>query len=82
MRRTQVQFTPDQARRLRTRAHREGVSVAELVRQSVARLLDDRNRQPSTQYERARRLVGAFADREGAKDVSRHCDEYLRQSYE
>lgn len=82
MLRTQVQFTSDQARRLRTVAHRQGVSVAELVRQSVDRLLEDETCKPATQYERARKLVGAFTDREGAKDPSRRHDDYLRESYE
>lgn len=81
MLRTQVQFTPEQARRLRTMAHRQGVSVAELVRQSVNRLLEDESRKPSTLYARARKLVGAFADRESARDVSRHHDDYLREIY-
>lgn len=82
MLRTQVQFTPEQARRLRAIARRQGVSVAELVRQSVDRVLQDESRKPAAQYERAARLIGAFTDREGAKDLSRRHDDHLREAYE
>lgn len=80
--RTQVQFTPEQARRLRTIARRQGISVAELVRQSVDRALQDEYRKPAAQYERAARLIGAFADRKGAKNLSRRHDDHLRDAYE
>lgn len=82
MLRTQVQFTPEQARRLRTIARRQGSSVAELVRQAVDRVLADESRKPGAQYVRAAKLVGAFADRDGAKDLSRRHDDRLREAYE
>ena len=82
MLRTQVQFTSEQARRLRAIARRQDISVAELVRQSVDRVLLDESRKPAAQYERAAKLVGAFADREGAKDLSRRHDDHLREAYE
>jgi hypothetical protein len=82
MLRTQVQFTPEQARRLRGIARRQGISVAELVRRSVDRVLLDESRNPAANYERAARLVGAFADRKGAKDLSRRHDDHLREAYE
>ena len=63
-------------------ARRKGISVAALVRQSVDRVLLDESRQPAAQYERAATLVGAFADREGAKDLSRRHDDHLRETYE
>lgn len=82
MLRTQIQFTSEQARRLRALARRQGVSVAELVRQSVDRVLLDTSRQPAAQYERAARLVGAFPDRVAARDLSRRHDQHLRAAYE
>lgn len=82
MLRTQVQFTSEQARRLRVIARRQGISVAELVRQSVDRVLLDESRNPAAQYERAAKLVGAFDDREAAKDLSRRHDDHLREAYE
>ena len=82
MLRTQIQLTPDQARRLRTLARQQDVSVARLIRQSVDRLLDDTARRPAARYERAAKLVGAFSDRDRAKDVGRRHDAYLDESYE
>lgn len=82
MLRTQIQLTEDQARRLRRLASREGVSMAEMVRQSIDRLLNDEARHPAARYRRAAALIGAFPDRDGAKDLSRHHDEYIGQSDE
>jgi hypothetical protein len=75
--RTQVQLTPEQARRLRGMARQQGVSLAQLVRQSVDRLLNDERLRPAARYARAAKLVGAFPDRAGAKDLSRRHDAYL-----
>jgi hypothetical protein len=80
--RTQIQFTAEQARKLRTIARREGISVAELVRRSVDRALREDAGRPGVRYERAARLVGAFHDREAATDVSRRHDDYLRDAFE
>ena len=82
MLRTQIQLTSDQARRLRTLARHNGVSMAEMVRQSVDRLLNDDTRHPAARYKRAAKLVGAFSDGDGARDLSRRHDDYLCQSYE
>lgn len=46
------------------------------------RALSEESRKPAAQYERAARLIGAFPDREGAKDLSRRHDEHLRGAYE
>jgi hypothetical protein len=81
--RTQVQFTPEQARRLRAIARREGISVAELlVRRSVDGHLLDESQKPAALYERAARVIGAFPDREGTEDLSRRHDDHLRTAYE
>ena len=82
MLRTQIQLTPVQARRLRTLARRHGVSLAALVRQSVDQFLNDEARHPAARYTRAATLVGAFADRHGAHDLSSRHDEYLDQDAE
>lgn len=58
----------EQARRLRALARRQRISVAALVRKSVDRVLQDELGKPAARYERAALLVGAFTDREGAKD--------------
>jgi hypothetical protein len=77
-----VQFTPEQARRLRSVARRHGVAVAELVRRAVDRVLQDEPRKRAGLYDRAAKLIGAFADRTGARDLSRRHDDYLRESFE
>jgi hypothetical protein len=80
--RTQVQFTPEQARRLRALARREGVSVAELVRRSVDRVLSEEASKPTARYQQASRLVGAFHDRAGATDLAKRHDEHLSDAFE
>jgi hypothetical protein len=82
MLRTQVQFTPEQARKLRALARREGVSVAELVRRSVDRALREEAGKPAARYENAARLIGAFHDRDSATDLAKRHDDYLRDAFE
>jgi hypothetical protein len=53
--------------------------MATLVRQSIDQLLDDTARHPAARYERAAALIGAFADRHGAEDLSRRHDAYLSE---
>lgn len=77
-----MQFTPEQARRLRALARREGVSVAELVRRSVDRVLSDEASKPAARYQQAARLVGTFHDREGATTLSKAHDEHLGDAFE
>ncbi len=77
-----MQFTPEQARRLRALARREGVSVAELVRRSVDRVLNDEARSPTARYAAASRLVGTFHDRDGAANLSKGHDDYLSDAFE
>ena len=64
--RTQIQLTESQAERLKRAAAREGVSMAELIRRGVDRLLA--SRQPMNGVDRRRRAVaaaGRFKSREG-----------------
>ena len=77
-----MQFTPEQARRLRALARREGVSVAELVRRSVDRVLSDEASSPTARYQAASRLVGTFHDREGAANLSKEHDDHLGGAFE
>jgi hypothetical protein len=77
-----VQFTPEQARRLRALARREGVSVAELVRRSVDRVLSDEASSPTARYQAASKLVGTFHDRDGAANLSKRHDEHLSDAFE
>ena len=81
MLRTQVQFTEEQHRRLRALAQREGVSIAEAVRRSVMRYLDDQSEDRRDRYTHAGELVGRFCDRDGASDLSDRHDDYLDEGF-
>ena len=81
MHRTQIQLTEDQARRLRTLARRDGVSVAEVIRRCVNRVLDQESVSRAEKYQRAAGLVGQLTDPSGETDVATHHDEYLDEAY-
>jgi metal-responsive CopG/Arc/MetJ family transcriptional regulator len=75
--RIQIQLTEEQARALKDVAAREGVSMAELIRRAVDRIIgesDDRQ-----QRRRARALQGKYRD--GATDVATNHDSYLDEIY-
>jgi len=79
--RTQIQLTERQTQRLKALAKERGVSMAELIRQSVDTLLDS----PETidREERKRRalsIIGMF--RSDVPDLSTNHDEYLAEAYE
>jgi len=78
--RTQIQLTEEQARRVRLRARRQGVSMADYIRRCIdlapAEEADDADR-----YARAAALVGAFHDVEGRTDLSSAHDDLLDEGY-
>lgn len=78
--RTQVQFTDEQARRLRRAASREGISVAELVRRCVVQALGDDEQQLQAAYARAASVIGAFLDPQGGPVAEDH-DHYLDEAF-
>jgi hypothetical protein len=80
--RTQIQLTDEQLHKLRRAAREQGVSVAEIVRRCIDRAIDDEIPGRRNDYARAARLVGAFEDHEGARDVSARHDDYLEQGIE
>ena len=75
--RTQIQLTEEQARTLKALAAHRGVSLAELVRQGVERILAES--QEAEQWRRASALVGRYDDE--ARNVSRNHDQYLDETY-
>jgi len=79
--RTQIQLTEEQARRLRALAKTRGTSIAELIRESVDRLLE--TPEALSLEERKRRalsIIGMLpAD---VPDLSTNHDEYLAEAYE
>ena len=81
MTRTQIQLTETQIQRLRRLSAEQGVSMADLVRQSVDKFLaierfPDRNRQ----IERALKVAGKFSS--GSSDGSTKHDAYLAEAFE
>ncbi|HLA93870.1 MAG TPA: CopG family transcriptional regulator [Actinomycetota bacterium] len=75
--RTQIQLTEEQAARLEGIAAERGVSIAEVIREAVDRILDRDDR--AKRFERAIRALreSHFHDIEGKMDVSVRHDEYL-----
>lgn len=79
--RTQIQLTEKESAALKAAAQRSGLSVAELIRQSVDRFLDEINRSVPQSAGRlsALEIVGKFHS--GLSDVSARFDDYLVEAY-
>ena len=75
--RTQIQLTERQACALKELAARRGVSLAELVRQGVERILVDADQKDKRR--RAAAVLGSFDA--GPTDVSVNHDLYLAEDY-
>jgi Arc/MetJ-type ribon-helix-helix transcriptional regulator len=75
--RTQVQLTEEQARGLRKIAAERGVSVSELIRQSVERTLAEESR--AERWQRALSVMGRY--RSEHTDVSTEHDKYLAEDF-
>jgi hypothetical protein len=78
--RTQIQLTKEQSRILKDIASKKGVSVAELIRQSVDDYIRSTN-EPSLEekYRRALAIAGKYSTEE--TDISRNHDRYLDEIY-
>lgn len=77
--RTQIQLTEEQADALKKLAEKRRVSVAELVREAVERLLKEHDEREQEKWRWALSLVGAF--RSGVSDISVNHDKYLDEAY-
>jgi hypothetical protein len=75
--RTQIQLTEEQASALKELAARCGVSMAELIRKGVERILNESEQREKRQ--RALALVGRFDA--GPPDVAANHDTYLAEDY-
>lgn len=74
--RTQIYLEPEQHQSLQEEARKKGISMAELIRQVVARHLES-NRHP-TAKEYLLDIIGLFHD--PAPDVSEQHDRYLGEA--
>lgn len=79
--RTQIQLTDEQAERLRQLARESSLSMAELIRRAVERLLASASR-PSDQDVRARAIAAAGRFRSGVSDLAERHDDYLAETIE
>lgn len=78
--RTQIQLTEEQARILKALARKRDVSMSELIRQSVDRLIHAANE--PTQAERVERLLSAAGKyASNVSDLSENHDRYLAEAY-
>lgn len=81
MKRTQIQLTEEQHRRLKRWADRLGISMAEAVRRCVdERLAEEAGRGRDALVSDALSVIGKYADPEGRDDVGREHDAYLAQA--
>jgi hypothetical protein len=78
--RTQIQLTERQAERLKATAARRGVSMAELIRQSVDHLLAGAEA-PSEKDLRRKAAAAAGRFRSSPGDVSVRHDDYLSDAF-
>jgi hypothetical protein len=79
--RTQIQLTEAQSARLREAARRSGVSVAEVIRQSVDRFLDQDAAPPAGAAGRWTALEVSGRFHSGLNDVAIGHDLYLDEAY-
>jgi predicted DNA-binding protein len=75
--RTQVQLTEERVRALKALSARTGLSVAELIRRSLAPLLESMVTEDDERYRRAIAAAGRF--RSGQADLAVEHDRYLAE---
>jgi hypothetical protein len=80
--RTQIQLTEEQVRSLRNLAEREHLSMAEVIRRCVDRVIIEQAPGRSERYARAAGLVGAFSAKGREKDLARRHDRYLQDAFD
>ena len=74
--RTQIQLTEEQIKALRGIAITSRLSVAELIRRAVDRMIKSSDTvKPDERHKRALEIVGKFSS--GKRDISRKHDAYL-----
>ena len=79
--RTQIQLSEQQARQAKAMARREGVSMAEILRRGLDRLIAEEEPSRADRWAEAEALVGAFVDAAGPRDVAARHDAYLDEAY-
>lgn len=75
--RTQMQLTEEQAKALKEIAAQRGVSTAQMIRESVERIIEEGERKEK--WRKAMAIIGHY--RSGLSDVSANHDKYLAEDY-
>ncbi len=78
--RTQIQITEEQAQALKEIARERGISMAELIRQSIDGFIRARN-QPTLEERRRRALSIIGIASSGVSDLATEHDRYLAEAY-
>jgi hypothetical protein len=79
MLRTQIQLKEEQLEWLRSRARTRGISISQLIRESISFYRTHEEHLPGDQKRKALEAVGRFSS--GASDVSERHDDYLAEAY-
>ncbi len=76
--RTQIQLTEEQSAELKRIAIERGVSVAEVVRDGIARIIKESR--GVNRHEKRRRALAAVGQFKGPSDLSQRHDDYFVES--
>jgi hypothetical protein len=79
MLRTQIQLKEEQMQWLRSRARIRGISVSQLIRESIKFYRSHQEQLPANRKRKAIEAVGRFSS--DASDVSKRHDDYLAEAY-
>ena len=79
MLRTQIQLKEDQMEWLRSKARTRGISVSQLIRESIKFYQSHEEHLPEDRKRKALKAVGRFSS--GASDASERHDDYLAEAY-
>jgi hypothetical protein len=79
MLRTQIQLKEEQMEWLRSRAKTRGISVSQLIRESISFYRTHEEHLPADRKRKALEAAGRFSS--GTSDVSERHDDYLAEAY-
>ena len=79
MLRTQIQLKEEQMEWLRSKARTKGISVSQLIRESIKFYQTHEEHLPEDRKKNALEAVGRFSS--GTSDVSERHDDYLAEAY-
>lgn len=78
--RTQIQLTEEQAHTLKEMAHKQSISMAELIRRSIDNYIEI-SHQPTMEEKKKRALSAVGVVSSGVRDLATNHDKYLAEVY-